>query len=514
MVTLSLTAAEAVLSGVGVPARTGHTGVAEVDLSGTPGLLRGDAEMNAREREAASALAGTLGGAVRDRLAAVGSGVLAIDGTEAPWELLEDLPIEEHPVGAFRIVRLAPGGSGGLGEGVDVRLWSPSSDEVCAGVAAALGEPLLDPEDRPTVLHVVCHGRETAGRLALVLDEGDQAPDTLGAVLEPVLPGCRVVVLDVCGAGALGETPARRLLAAGAGCVVAPQEPWGSDAALAFSQALYAGLRAGLGVLDAVAAGRRALRVLGVAHPSCRWWNPAIWVSEEAALRPLVEGRAEVDFPLPPAALRHAKASGYLGVEHVLLALSEDEEDPWLAAAGPLLRAIAMEQPRFVAEDWAGPTPRLQRWRAQDLRGLIAEVLRTPWVSLDAVLVGRFHGTDDTQTMTGAAGLEVVEAPGLTLEVQGGPEDGRRVGFRHRGQVLGRWDPGLVEQGIRLYAPPLPPDPTLSRHAAVWEGDAGLRFRGRLLRAGVEEPVDGLVRLVWGDLIRLGAGTTLAVVGI
>lgn len=510
--TLSYGEDEVVLAGDGVPVRASFDELPSLELEAAAGLLTGDAALNAREREAAAALCRTLGAGVRDRLASLGSGVLGIDGPDLPWELVEDVPVEDHPVGGFTVVRIATGGQV-RGKGVEVRVWSPSGDAGCAGVAGALDEAVLRPGDRPTVLHVVCHGRDVAGRLALVLDGGDQAPDTLRAVLEPALQRCRLVVLDVCGSGAVGETPARRLLAAGIGVVIAPQRPWGLDAAQAFSSALYADLRGGSSVIEAVRSGRRALRRLGVAHPSCRWWNPTVWVSDEEALSPLADEETGVEFPLPPGTLRHARPSGYLGVEHLLLALAEDTEDPWLAVAGPLLRDLAAACPRFVAEGWAGPTPRLKRWACDDRDALIIEVLAVPWVSLDAVLIGRFKGGTETRTLTAPTGLDVVDAPGLTLEVQGGPEDGRRIAMRHRGDVIGRWDPAQT-RGHRLYPPPLPQDPTLSRRAAVWEGGAGLRFRGRLVRAGVEEPVDGVTRLLWGDRIRLGAGTLLAVVGV
>lgn len=250
----------------------------------------------------------------------------------------------------------------------------------------------------------------------------------------------------------------------------------------------------------------RALRgLLGGAAPGLEGWPPA---AEEA--RRLLE-RAQV--------IAEQGGLGYLGVEHVALALVES------GAAGPTIEQMR----RFLApaslrpvltgvvlvNDDPGltPTPRLGRVAAAldphfEPEQLAATLTADPGSVLHVLagcdlgaVVPRMRSEILVET---ALGQETDGPPFLGgLEVLGGPEDGRPL-WLSPGETLGRWAPQGAPS-VSLYERSRLRDRLLSRvHLEMSEG-------GRVLvRRPIRMLVHGLERVVEaGSAVEPGPGQVL-----
>lgn len=538
-------------------------------------LAASDVDTTARERQAGEALASLLDPPglreVRDALVAwTGRGQplhLAVDARTAalralPWELLLALPPGRSPLAATRLLRMLavpPPAAPPAAEVLELRLWvADPADPVSAHVAAALEatvarHPTLRlrrlPADLsgppggggPAVLHLLTHGSQALDRVGLHGPTGPRAADTVARALGPWAQGALLAITDVCGAAATtgdpADAPTWRLSMGGPAVVVGPRTRWGAEASIAFSAALYGALAQGEAVGEAVEAGRLALRRLAIAHESCRWWTPLAIVAT-----PLAAGLRLVRPPLclpgwPAAGLDAApllraaldRARGYLGVEHLLAAFADPAValPPRLAPLRPALAEVAASVPAQPLAGETGPTPRLRALGAElpagfDLAALARQLALVPWVArlLDPSVRARLlaPAEDDGR---GTLPFEPVEPPaplpagGLAFEVEGGPDDGCLLVLRRVGEVLGRWDPGQPElRELRLFVGRADADRTLSRQHLVLDAPGRVQIRGatRLQRgAGALQVVQGLVPLLSGDLLVLGAGNRLRV---
>ncbi|MFH1468536.1 MAG: hypothetical protein ABIO70_29370 [Pseudomonadota bacterium] len=546
-----------------------------------------DADAVARERVAALALAGLFAGegtrAITQRLTWIGG---AAEGRGAqlhvlldvrdpalralPWETVEGLPRERCALAGCRILRLGEGRAERRTERsthLEVLVYAPErEDPTCARVLRdlranlaplprvamhdlAVGEEPAPP--LPGVLravHIVAHGHEALGRVTLAIGEGRRlsAESALHGLMT-ALAGAGLAVLDICGGGAGGpapeDVPAWRLLEAGVAACVAPSVPLAVEASTAFSTALYAGLIRGDSLAGAVAAGRRALRGLGLDHPSCRWYNPVLVVADGqgAACQPVLDTPClPVDAPVgdPSAegllrrASRLAEAQGFLGLEQVALSLAGwDRTSPLLSLAAGSLPAVSRELPVFLpgmGERALAITPRL----TQLLTGLppgygtddlLRALVGVPWVArrLDPRVVSRvlLHTVDDRSTRPLGARLPgaLLEASGrgLQFEVLGGPDDGRLLALEQAGEVLGRWDPQRDGPArTRLFLDDGPRDPHFSRSHLRSEGGGRVTVLAptwRLIEGAPAQALQGTVSLHGGEELLLGGGTHLEV---
>lgn len=526
-----------------------------------------DVEMAAAERGIGRGLAAMLAGpGLEDVAAAIGAArsrahasgrrlSLLVDARTPtlralPWELLELAPADGGPAAGAHVARLGPGPAwgGGAADRIAVSLWVPVEDDpVCARVAAGLRARLaglrrvtLGPAPGALhVVHVVCHGRLVGGETLLAFAPGRHLDAAAAAaVLRPQLAGATLAVLDVCGGSAFSAdaaaAPASRVVEAGVPACLAPRSPLDAEAALAASAALYASLDAGRPLDDAVDAARRALAGLGIGHPSFRWWSPLLTVSDgdvlDAALSAsAVERPAELRHAGPAAAalldaaLRLGRVQGFLGVEHVALAMARAPspsatlalvQDPlatlaadvaaWVPGGGPLrvsprladaLRALPAG---FDDDDLLRAVARLRPWR----RALPA---------LGALAVGpapaTLHSLD----------AFVLAEPGETLELEvvGGPEDGRVLSMGPDHPLLGRHAPGRAEPAVELFVD-APTDPAVSRRHLAWGGGGRLTALGpvTLTRGRKTREVEGEVVVRPGDVLSIGLATHLEVLRV
>lgn len=127
------------------------------------------------------------------------------------------------------------------------------------------------------VWHFAGHGHQTG--LVFVDDRGASAwvdAQTLGMLLTG--EGVRLAVLNACQAGAGGgsnATVAGALVRAGLPAVVAMQAELYDVAAQAFAAAFYDAVSLGVGVDQAVTAGRKAVLAMG-GEVAASWWLPAL----------------------------------------------------------------------------------------------------------------------------------------------------------------------------------------------------------------------------------------------
>lgn len=490
-----------------------------------------------------------------------------------PWELLEAIPEGAFVAAGCRVGRLCDGAGGrprARSHRLEVVQWIPDpEDRVCARVATRLAESLdglrrtalLDASDGAVpppepgafrVVHVICHGRAQLSRVTMRLDEDRAAsPDSVLRWLAPALESAGLVVLDVCGA-ASGEVdpldaPAFRLVRGGAAACIAPRSPFDADASADFSRALYAALVDGLGLMDAVAEGRRALAGLALAHPSFRWWNPLLVVGDGATLteRPPVEapsalaewprGQAPAEAALAQAE-ELARSQGFLGVEHIAHALARwDAPPPLLALFQPALAEIGRRLVLYGLSPQALPrlSPRLAELALKlpagyDLEAVLRMILDVRWIQghisphLLAHLgdqhreVGRTTIRLDGAAI--AARLAEEESDALTLEVEGGPEDGRRLELKVAGAVIGRWDPdhpGAIH--APLYVGPVATDRSASRRHVRYHGGVAIEALAPIAlerRRRREVPAGERLDVQVDDRIHLGAVTCLRVVTV
>ena len=472
-----------------------------------------------------------------------------------PWELLAPdtggLPLEA--IGAGVVARLAPGGAGpsrhaGIAA-VSPRCLDPD-DAACAERLDDLGEQLVGQGlgrtgEPAAVLHVICHGRMLGQDLVLATASGSAATGSVAHVLGQGVAAADLVVLDVCSGGhATTEelaSLAPRLVASGASACLGPSRPIALEASSALARGLYEALAGGAPLAVAVADGRRAIRALARAHPTFRWWCPVLYVADvEALLCPSPLGRWRPEgwpAPDPEAAslLRAARSlaeqtnAGFVGLEHLLGAL------PSWEGGGPATRALRylaglrgsgvrrhLEGLQPVTDGPAplGPTPRLRGLGASLAEGFGPEQLWTalwqdPYQPLATELApDPGHLGDGPETLRTPVST-VVAGPVRDLEVQGGPEDGRRLGLTP-GVDVGR---SAARSGpdVALYAGSPLTDPRLSRRHLTWlgEGKVSLHRKTSLTRGGTRRELEpGELDLEVGDVLSLTAATALVAVGV
>ena len=136
-----------------------------------------------------------------------------------------------------------------------------------ASLAAALAD---DPDQRPTALHVLCHGIEDGGAYSLVWGDGQgrelASATALGALLAPFAARLPVVTVSACDSGNPGA-PGQRVGSvvqamhrAGVPWVIGARYPLAKRVSLAFAEAFYGHyLGAGASVEEAFAHARQGL---------------------------------------------------------------------------------------------------------------------------------------------------------------------------------------------------------------------------------------------------------------
>jgi len=503
--------------------------------------------------------------------------------TDVPWELLAALP-EGHPLAGTQVLRLVAGSqpSQVRGDGMllEVLLWDPVPDDPISSAQSARIERLVSslprvrvvrlPSDLRTLpspvgdrtarmLHVVCHGRKTAAGVVLENLTGPTSAESAARSLGRLLREVHGVVLDVCGAAAseysrpMGS-PAALFAAAGAPVSIGPRLELTPEAAGCFSEGFYPALAQGATLAAAVAEGRRLIGRLDFPHASGRWWNPVCHLSdlEAASSRCLAPPRLGSWPPGQPAceevldrAIDHARSWGYLGVEHIALALASSDH------LGRCSMVFRLEEVRLRASldhlrrreklpEEPVPTPRLRDLgralepgfrleelaealldcrsirsllgssRSAQLRLSLAMEVETvdpkadpvgdtdagQPVDLDAPGPWTIDAGADEIASSGSwrkpAGMDPSSA-GLVLECLGGPDDGLLVELTEAGRVLGRWDRSRPEEtDERLYVPPLPENTRVSRSHLVYRGGATVEAGAnvRVLRGGGVAPLD------------------------
>ena len=474
-----------------------------------------------------------------------------------PWEVLGALRGDDSPLVALDLARLVLEGThagvpASARSSLEVHLWAPDrEDPVCTEICRQLASTVegldrcrlsridpLDPldslggspdRDGPfRVLHLVSHGIDALEQVLLqVAPDVQAAPDSAARVLARLLEGVDLVVLDVCSGAADTvrslDAPAPRLVAAGAPACIGPRMPLASAASPQLSRALYGALADGLSLLEAVAAGRRALAGLFSPHPYWRWWNPALVVGSTEVLRapPPLLGRSVLDgWPtgapeadaVIAAASESGHRSGFVGVEHLLLALADAGALP--TGSDTILHLIAERLPRFVPPlqrpDRPVSSPRMAHIGGRIEPGftlaiLAEEAIRAPL--LDAYLgravalafradlslpplEGQSESTLDwglscavDQQMEPDFRVLPTETPpsAMVFEVVGGPDDGRLLALTEPGAAIGRWHPstGSASTGV-LFRPPLPASKRISRRHLEWKGAGRVEALGRV----------------------------------
>ena len=444
----------------------------------------------------------------------------AYDIRSLPWELIaadpDSAPLEGQGGGLLRLAPgrpAAPPRSGPL----QTVTWIPQPDDpsvthVAARLSALCAEhglPAPTPAGGapcpggPVVLHIVCHGQALADQLRLI-GGGDLSTGSTVHLLSPLLPSVDLVVLSVCEGGA--DLPreldglAERLIAAGARAVVSASGTVSVEALARFLSGTYGALASGAALLPAVTAGRRAVRALASPYPDARWHRIRLTAGDlQAAQTCLLDrtGWTPPGWPRPaPGAAQHldgayriaaATGGGFLGIEHLALALAEQPPRPGLEAVRyPLgLRtaeirdglAQLMPTPGRASPATLSLTPRLeavgallqpgftvlQLWQALLDRGAATVQLLSGSTALTAAAAGEVA---TVQTWNPDASLHAALPD--ALELISGPEDGRRLRLSV-GETVGRWAVP-ARSDILLYATTFLTDPSLSRRHLSWSG--------------------------------------------
>ncbi|GEM_PF-2223753 len=502
-----------------------------------------EADTHRRELHAARALATLLSGRgmspIRGRIAALRTAaeqrgahlcLLFDPRTHAlervPWELVTLLTPGDWVAAGARVVRTSGAAVPALprhGERLQVTLWTPRpEDPICLAVLDPLLARLtaLDVEVlRPASLDGLHLG--TAG-IYPVVHVLTQHEDDLATLPPSLGAGAGLVVLDICGSARGSRVPTAEIGPLHAPAVLRPATRLAHDASTRFSLGLYESLADGGSLVDAVAEGRRRLERLGVAHPTCRWWNPRLRVSGRHVLDappPLRGADRPTGWPaertsaggLLSRANEQARARGWFGVEQLLGALLSMETPTarLRTVRPPLVELMRTLPPLMGVGGEPTPTPRVRAlgalleagWGPDDLLRVLLDV---PWVraELFAPVLG-----EPSRGPSGDA------ARALLLEVWGGPEDGRQLRLEP-GAILGRTDPARRGDAVELYPSGGPVDLALSRRALVATGGSHVQLPAAArLQRGREalRSVQGHVEVRAGDVLWLGQATRLAV---
>lgn len=494
------------------------------------------------------------------------------DTRALPWELLAGLngtllePAQDAVIARMAAGRPRP--EGDEPSHLEMLVWCPTPDDAVAdellrlldNIAERFGVSCVRVDENMSrargssgarVLHIVCHGRFVREQIELLTGEEGQAVavDTAAHVLGPVLADTELVVLHVCDGGV--ATPREleglvgRFLAAGARACLAPTSRLGLEASHALIEGLYPVMVSGGALVEAVAAGRRAVRALALPHPDSRWHNQVLFVGDVRTLAraSMVQRRwAPTGWPRPApdaakildeaSQLGRRLGSGFVGLEHLALALAR------VQASSPridrLRYQLGLRREEFHqylsnftpvperAPDWRG-TPRLRRYasrlnRGFDLRELWDTITRDRHHFLREMLQSRVitsygdsTGTETEQSLSDWS-LEFVSGQCVNaLEVVGGPEDGRILRMQ-AGEVLGRWADGALCD-FPLYQDTMLTDRRLSRRHVRWQGDGRVELLTpvkALVRGSRTEAVNqSVLQLEIGDVLQLTRATWL-----
>lgn len=455
-------------------------------------------------------------GDLRARAAAEGAElVVLLDGPEAlPWELLERTPL----LSGARVVRMGGRAPARIQRGaeLEVLVWSDQPD-VQANTLRVL-EALLAP-----LPHVVRITLPPSLRALPPAAGGARVVHLLGpapAWLDAALPDIALLIEPDAHQG-----PAR--LAAGApACVTVPLS---DDAMLAFSSGLYRALTSGKTIVEAVTAGRAAL----AGRSTDRWWRPVCWVGDASVVvapAPLRTLQVPGSWPTCTAhaeqvlsrAAELAQPHGFLGVEHLARALAQQAALPSSVRAD--LEAIGARLVPPEGGQGLRASPRMlelcQKLSPEfDVEDLVTALGRVHWIAralgpaTQAWLARPARAGEPSTWQTPIPPRPAV--PGRSLEVIGGPDDGRILSLGVTGQIVGRWDPDRpLDDGARLFSGDGPADRTVSRQHLIYRGNRSFQVRGptRLQRGGSPpSDVGAEVTVEPGDLLLLGAGTRLMV---
>lgn len=485
-----------------------------------------------------------------------------------PWELLVGAagPLEAN--GSAVVARLLGGPARTpppAATSLRVVPWCPNPDDpTCRRMlthlqreVTALGAywgsapPGQARNDEAEVLVVVSHGTTSRPLASVLLGEAEAGAGTVAVVLGPLLRRAALGVLVVCGGG--GEAPtdveslAARMVASGLPACVAPVRQLGVEAALAFSSALLRALTEQATLVESVGAGRRAVRALARGEPDLRWCNLAFFVGDlgTPAGGPVVARQwlpLGCPTPGPDASALFQRAwelanmlgSGYVGVEHLLLSVDAAGGGP--AVAQTRLALTARRQgvldllegltPNAPLAPNAPGTPRLRALVARMPHGFTQDQLWRQVLADPGCVLRVVRGAALPVTMSGIHHPErtlrtgTLEVPGNThpavsLEVVGGPEDGR-VLSPTSGDVIGRYTERSLETTVPLYRDAPATDLRVSRAHLVWEGDGTVSaLRGvERQEGGAWSPVpSGTFLLMASTVLALSPATFLRALG-
>jgi hypothetical protein len=436
--------------------------------------------------------------------------VEAPEWREVPWELLSlgEGALESEGDGVVARLGAGPAGSRKRSELIDAAMlapgacvWRAGEDSISQDLAAeverqieAAGLTRVDVDQHPSLLWVVAHGERAADAVEVATSEGSKGAGAVCARLADALPTARAVILAVCHAGPPGLDPlaalSGRLLASGAGLVVAPITSVHVDAIRRFTEGFLEGVREGQSLGRCVARGRREVRAWALGHATARWRQLQCWVSSVSNLEVVLLPRhfRPAGWPRPdPAAGRWLDAAfqlavhDHLGVEHLLQALMG------LDGGGPVTAAV-----RWAARRWLEPyeSTLSEKLESRSQEGQSTLELTPRLLAIGARLAPGF-GMEDlalqldetrprvpqeptvAQTVQTVQTLETTErerGPARALQVYGGPEDGRIL-RPEPGQIIGRAG-GSAD--IVLYEETRRWDQKMSREHVRWDGDGQL----------------------------------------
>lgn len=443
---------------------------------------------------------------------------------ELPWEVVAlpgQRPLEAHGLG--HVIRLGPGQSASrYGSGWRARVQRAEGNE---GDLKRIGEALealarrIGPSGNETVMHWVGHG-----------EQGDVGPTTVqgerhrsATLLAEHVGDARVVALWMCDGASGGQDLPERILGAGADLCLASVGRIDQDTATRFASALHEELAAGSPPISAALFARQAVRQEDDPRPHARWHRIRMVIGDVESARPVPRLRLPPGWPRPAASLEGllfrtwelatAEGSGFVGVEHLLLALARGPQ----VEGAELRRHQALSAGHSLREHLAGlvpstgehplrVTPRVRRVMAlledgYDIRDLLARLLDD-----QPALAVRLFGAhvpiphpDEDATLGVFVPTAEGEAVPRGLEVLGGPEDGLHI-VPEPLDIIGRAnaDPATTHG---LYADTALVDRSLPRKALRWLGN-GL----------IARPWDGPAQPVHvGELIQLTRSTMLVV---
>lgn len=533
-----------------------------------------DARFSRQEELAGRALSAALHGSLdmstalgeaRARAAQQGRTLLVLvdaagEARNLPWELLAWAPDGPglEAVGLGLVARLASGRLPTPRAGAWARhAWRSDPQDPTVGrlsdeIEASGSRWGMRPHDGPPpegcrrLLHLIGHGDRPLAGVNLPVGGGALASSTVVHGLGP-WADADLAMVAVCEGGAPARVVADglvdQLTRAGARAVVAPSGRVSSEAAAALNDGLMNALARGLPPVMAVAEGRRAVRALARATPDARWHRWTLHLGDLPILEEAVDQDqvtwASLRWPdLSPEAmalvrdaiaLSRATHAGYLGVEHLALALTDRPPGPGLVRLRFQLHSRREQLQAHAASFALGqpqpptPSPRLlglagrlspgatpaDLWRLLDEAPIWPHLLGAP-----LALKASEGATWDITTLPRNQDdvLRSINTEYIPFEVIGGPEDGRQISLLPS-ERLGRHGPdGEAEH--QLYRSVGASDPRVSRahlRCAARHVVEPLA-RTRLVRGGERRTLaaEG-ERLCLGDTLALSERTLLMV---